>query len=85
MSDLGFKMWRQAEFFGCEASLGNQINARCGRIGTFISPKIKHMINNRGTIGVNEVQWIWLLGLPRGDLAVLNVYAPQIVPDKCSL
>ena len=36
-------------------------------------------------LGINQAQWIRLSGLLGGALAVLNVYAPQTSPNRCSL
>lgn len=54
LSDLGFKLWRQADFFGCEATIGNQAAVGCGGIAILTAPKIKHLIHSKGTIGVNQ-------------------------------
>ena len=46
-TEIGFKLWRQTEFFGCEASKGNQSSAECGGIGIFVAPRIKHLISSQ--------------------------------------
>ena len=84
-TEIGFKLWRQSKFFGCKASVGNQSSVRCGGIGIFVAPRIKHLISSQETVGVNQVQWIHLSGVPRGDLAVLNMYAPLSSSDRCTL
>jgi exonuclease III len=51
LSGLGFKLWRQAHFFGCDAieGYGHQagtIGAGRGGICLLVNPSIKHMIQN---------------------------------------
>jgi hypothetical protein len=47
-----------------------------------ISSKISHLIHSYGTCGSNQAQWVLFQGFPGGDLAVLNIYAPN-QPAAC--
>jgi exonuclease III len=55
----------------------NDDKAGKGGICMFISLKIKHLIHNKGTVGANLAQWVRFSGIPNGDVAILNVYAPN--------
>jgi exonuclease III len=90
LDDLGSKIWRQAYFFGCEATIAynhNQTEEGAGKGGScmLINPIIQHLIHSRGTIGVNLEQWVRFLGLPNGDVAILNVYIPNIPHERIDL
>jgi exonuclease III len=89
-ADLGFRIWGQAHFFGCKASPG--YNHQDGTVGAgkegicmFVNPRVKHLIYSQGTIGVNLAQWIRFSRLPGGDVAVLNVYAPNNPVERIQL
>jgi exonuclease III len=76
--------------FACEASVtynhaAEDEGAGSGGICTFISPKLQHLIHSNGTIGSNLGQWIRLLGLPGGDLAILNIYASNSPAERTTL
>ncbi len=43
------------------------------------------MVVESGTLMENRVQWIILKGLPRGDLVVANIYAPNNAREWCFL
>jgi exonuclease III len=50
--DLGPKVWRQAYFFGCEASVGYhhsevEAGAGCGGICMFVNPSIKNLVHSQ--------------------------------------
>jgi exonuclease III len=82
LSGLSTKLWRQAHFFGCDATEGyghqaGTIDIGRGGIFLFVNPTIKHMILSQGLIGVNQAQWIRFTGLDGGNIAMLNVYAPH--------
>jgi exonuclease III len=83
--DLGQVLWPQATCFGCEATVGNQVEAGRGGLYMLISPKIRHLIHSQGVIGANLAQWVVLKGLPRGDVAIANVYAPNSAHDRMTL
>jgi exonuclease III len=90
LKDLGFKIWRQAYFFGCEASIAynhSQEEEGAGRGGVcmLINPRIQHLIHSRGSVGVNLAQWVRFTGLPEGDVAILNVYAPNNPSERIDL
>jgi exonuclease III len=90
LTDLGHQVWRDASFFPYEASvaynhMADGDGAGSGGICTFVSPKLKHLVHSNGNIGCNLGQWIRLSGLPGGDLAILNIYAPHTPSDRMNL
>ena len=50
-----------------------------------INPIIRHLIHNKGVVGTNKAQWIKLIGLPGGDLAILNSHALQTLHERITL
>jgi hypothetical protein len=90
LAALGGRMWRDAKFFGQEANVAykntaDSIGAGSGGICMWISPHIQDMIRETGYIRSGRAQWIRLSSLPRRDLALLNVYAPNSSPKRCKL
>jgi exonuclease III len=90
LEELGFKLWRQSYFFGCEAAPGyNHADggegAGKGGLCMFVNPKIKHLVHSQGTVGFNLAQWIRFLNIPGGDVAILNVYAPHTPTERIQL
>jgi exonuclease III len=90
LTDLGHQVWRDASFFPYEASvaynhMADGDGAGSGGICTFVSPKLKHLVHSNGNIKCNLGQWIRLSGLPGGDLAILNIYAPHTPSDWMNL
>jgi exonuclease III len=80
LQDLGRQLWEDTGFVSCDAAIAynhqeSDPEAGSGGIGTFISPKIKHLIHSFGVVDGNQAFWIQLEGLPGGKLAILNVYA----------
>jgi exonuclease III len=67
LTDLGTKVWRQAHFFGCEASVGyrheeGEVGASRGGVCLFVNPSIKHLVHSQGVIGGNQAQWVRFTG-----------------------
>jgi exonuclease III len=90
LSDFGHRMWNQALFFSCEASVGyghnaDQVGAGRGGLCMFISPKIRHLVHDQGTVYGNLAQWVLLKGTPGGDVAIVNIYAPNASQERILL
>jgi hypothetical protein len=47
--------------------------------------KLATIVGKNGTLMENTVQWVILKGLLGGDLGVANIYAPNILRDRCFL
>jgi exonuclease III len=71
--------------FHCNASSGNQERVGLGGLGMFIFSKLQYLVQDTGRIGVNLAQWSRLIGLPEGDLVVVNVYAPNTARERVML
>jgi hypothetical protein len=65
--------------------MGNQGNAGKGGLSILISLKIQHLFTACGIIGTNQAQWLILLGLPRGGINVVNIYAPNTFLERIVL
>ena len=83
-------MWPGATFLGVEAQVAyNNVNnadgAGSGGIGTWVSPKLSHLIHSSGQAQSGNAQWVRFKGVPGQDVAVLNVYAPHSPPERCAL
>jgi exonuclease III len=79
---LSQKLWRNAMAIGTEASPGyghNPGDARvgCGGIVTLLAPQWSKLVSQIGTIHNNKVHWFILAGLPKSDVGIANVYAPN--------
>jgi exonuclease III len=90
LTDLGTKVWRQAHFFGCKASIGyrheeGEAGAGRGGVCLFVNPSIKHLVHSQGVIGDSQAQWVRFSGHQDGDIAVLNVYAPHSPYERIRL
>jgi exonuclease III len=88
--DLKFKIWNQALFLSCEASVGyghevDQAGAGCGGLCIFISPKIQHLVHSHSVVNRNQAQWVMFKGVPGGDVAVANIYAPNSSQERIML
>jgi hypothetical protein len=51
----------------------------------FISACLSHLIHSSGAIHQNQAQWVIFKCYPRGDLGIVNVYAPYLVHDQINL
>jgi exonuclease III len=88
--DLHFKLWKQAMFLSCDASVRygheeDQAGAGCGGLCMFISPKIQHLVHSHGTVDGNQAQWVLFKGIPGGDVAIANIYAPNSFHERIML
>lgn len=88
--DLRDKIWATADFYFQEASLGynNELGeegAGCGGVCMWIAPSIKHLVAASGQSRSGSAQWVRLKRLPGGDVAILNIYAPNRTQDRCEL
>jgi hypothetical protein len=85
--ELGRQVWRDAYYVHCEVLVAyNHEDGKAGAgssgICTFVFPRVKPFVHSSGVIGVNRAQWIRLSGMPGGDIAILNVYVPNL-PSEC--
>ena len=61
---LKSKIWPKASFFYLDAAVGNQAQAGCGGICTWVSPKLSHLVSISGYSRCGRAQWIRLSGVP---------------------
>ena len=74
-SDLGKRIWPDAECFILDAESGythNPDGARRGGVGIMVSPYLKYMVVSSGAICNNKALWITLKGTPVGKLGILG-------------
>lgn len=87
VSDLGKAVWPLASFFSIDAlpAYGHDVDepgAGSGGICIWISPSIKHMVVSNGQDRSGRALWVRLSGLPGGDIAILNIYAPNSPSER---
>lgn len=87
---LGKAMWPQAGFYAVDASpayghAAEDPGAGSGGICMWIAPSIKHLVQSFGQSRSGRAQWLRLSGVPRGDISVLNVYAPNFPNERRAL
>lgn len=81
-TDLGKSIWPLATFFSIDAlpAYGHEADepgAGSGGVCIWVAPSIKHMVVSSGQDRSGRALWVRLSGLPGGDIAVLNIYAPN--------
>jgi hypothetical protein len=59
--------------------------AGSGGIFLWVSPHTKHLVTKTGRSRIGRTQWMRLSGTTRGDVAILNVYAPNVAAARCEL
>ena len=88
--NLHNQVWKDVSFYRCEATVAyNYASTDNGAgkegIWMFIISKLSHLVHSSSIIGINLAQWIFFKELPRGDLAILNIYAPNEVGARVQL
>jgi exonuclease III len=73
-------IWPQAGFYTQEASLGyrhtlGQVGAGKGGVCMWVAPAIQHLVTSTGHSRCGRAQWARFLGIPGGDVNVINMYA----------
>jgi hypothetical protein len=86
--NLGHTIWPNAACHILEAALEyleNLDRASKGGLCTLVSPRIKHMIVNIGSLRKNMMLWVTLGGSPIGRIHIINVYAANYAKEKAGL
>jgi hypothetical protein len=65
--------------------VGNQAQARCGGVCTWVSPKLSHLISAIGHTRCGKALWVRLSNVLGDDVAVLNVYVANSIRERCQL
>jgi exonuclease III len=78
-------IWNRARFYSQDAAIGNQIQAGCGGICTWVSPRLTHLVSATRHSRYGRALWVRLSNTPGGDVAILNVYASNSVRERCYL
>ena len=79
------KIWPRAGFYYQEALIGNQVQAGCGGVCTWVAPRLLHMVTATGHSRCGRALWIRLKGAQGADIAILNVYASNSIRERCHL
>jgi exonuclease III len=82
---LKSKIWSRACFYYQDATVGNQVQAGCGGICTWVSPRLTHLVSTIGHSRCDRALWIRLSSVPSIDVAILNVYASNSIRERCQL
>jgi exonuclease III len=90
LETLKGKFWPGAKCLAVEADVAynnaaNESGAGSGGVCMWIAPKLQHMISEVGQSRSGRAQWTRLSGVPGGDIAILNVYAPNQAQARCEL
>jgi exonuclease III len=90
LQNLKDKIWRGAKFLveEAEAAYNNRLDgpgAGRGGLCMWVSAHIHHLVSKTGRSRAGRAQWIRLSGIAGGDLAVLNVCAPNLSDVRCDL
>jgi exonuclease III len=83
---LGEQFWKGTTYLAYDAShaynhITSDPRADSEGICMFISPAISHLLHASSSLLHNQAQWALLKGLPRENVGILNVYAPQTPAD----
>jgi hypothetical protein len=81
------KIWRGAKYFSVEVDVAynNTPDGPRASICMWISPSIQYLVSSYGQSRSGCAQWVRVSGTPGGDLAILNVYAPNNPAARCTL
>jgi exonuclease III len=87
---LGSRIWKGATFMAKEAEAAyNNVpdgpEAGRGGVCLWVSPQVQHLISTIGKSRSRRAQWMRLVGIAGGDIAILNVYAPNSTAARCEL
>lgn len=77
-------------FWALETSPSNEIeDTRLGvgrrGIAMCFRPSLQLFIYDQGSLARNRIQWIRFKGLEGGHLGILNVYASNMVGERCAM
>lgn len=83
-------VWRRGYFWALEASLSNEVEDRRLGVGNdeiamCIHPRLQPLIYDKGSLAVNKVQWIKFNGLEGRHVGIVNVYASNLVGERCAM
>jgi hypothetical protein len=79
---IGFFKQKEAVAYNSDNNIDG---AGSGGTGMWVSPKILYIVSNTGHNTGGYAQWIKLQGVPRGNLMLLNIYAPHTSVECCAL
>ncbi len=79
---VGKLLWRETNCWFVETMEGYTSNLQQGQVnkgGTFIvmDPNCTKFVSHYGTTWGNQVQWLLLNGMFRGNLGFINIYQPS--------
>jgi exonuclease III len=78
-------IWPRAGFYFQDAAVGNQTQAGCGGVCTWVSPRLAHLVSATGHSRCGRALSVRLSNVPGNDVAILNVYAPNSIRERCQL